>query len=190
MVCAAVLCGALAGVAASTGGSAGAAVASSGEAAKTPTEILTDAAAALGTSSGVLLTGTVEEDSGRVTMRLVSGQGAGGGLMYINGKRVDLVLAPPNVYMKGSGDFWTSITGNQAAATLLADKWIQGSTADESMAGLASLADITKMSASLLKPEGTVTKGPVTDYQGQKAIPLHDDGGTPSTLYVAAKGKP
>ena len=82
------------------------------------------------------------------------------------------------------------VTGNDAAATLLAGKWIQGTTADENLAGLASLADISKMSESLLKPDGTVTKGPVTVYQGKKAIPLHDDGANPSTLYIAATGPP
>ena len=170
MLLIAVLCGGLSGVAASTG-TAGAA-ASNGEAAKSPTEILADAAAAIGSTNGVLISGTVQGDNGRVTISLVSGQGAGGGVMFINGARIDLVLAPPNVYMKGSEGAWASITGNDAAATLLAGKWIQGTTADENFAGLASLADISKMSESLLKPDGAVTKGPVTVYHGKKAIPL------------------
>jgi hypothetical protein len=160
------------------------------EVAKAPSEILADATMAMTSAPVLLVQGTVQTDSGRVSLKIASGHGSGGGTVFLDGAQLDLVVASPNVYLRGTADSWTKLSGNPTAAALLGEKWVQSTTADQDFAAIAALTDTSGL-ASMLTVSGTLTKGRVTKFQGHKAIPLHDDGGSsPGTLYVAATGTP
>jgi hypothetical protein len=161
-----------------------------GEAAKSPAEILRDATTAMTSAPVVLVTGTVQSKDGRTSLKIASGHGTGGGVMFLDGQEFDIVVAAPNVYVKGTAAAWATVSGNPAAGAVLGGRWVQSTTDDKDFSGLASLADLSGLSQSMLTVSGTLTKGPVTDFQGRKAIPLHDDGAEPGTLYVAATGTP
>ena len=78
-----------------------------------------------------------------------------------------------------------------AAATELADQWLQTTTTNASFGSLAVFVDVSTLTAQLGKPAGKVSKGRTTTFDSKAAIPLlNDHAGTGSTLYVAATGKP
>jgi hypothetical protein len=70
---------------------------------------------------------------------------------------------------------------------LVANKWIEASSSNKDFASLANLLDITKLVQSFV-PQGTIHKGAIATFKGQKVIPLYDSTGSP--LYVAETGKP
>jgi hypothetical protein len=165
--------------------------ATAGEAAKPAHEVLVDAQTAFQQAKSVSFQGTIVNDKGdRTTVNLVAGHGAGGGSLFLNGSKFDIVFVGSDVYFKGTADGWTALTGQNVAGTLFGDRWIKSTTANADFAGMAKLADMDQIGASMFSPSGTLTKGAVTQFKNQAAIPLADDGAEPGTLYVAAKGKP
>ncbi len=171
-------------------GPAGATVTSarSSEASKDPTTILADAKAATAASETVRISGSVVEGGKRTSMNLVSSQGRGGGTVTTRGATIQIVVVPPNVYLKADKASWTKLAGTAAAGQLLAGKWLQTTTADPDFASFAALLDASTLTQSLTAT-GTVAKGAVTNFHGKKAVPLKD-GTKNGTLYVAASGTP
>ena len=160
---------------------------SNGEATKTPTTILADAKAATGASTAVAISGTVVNGGKRTSLNIVSAHGAGGGTITTGGATINVVVSPPNVYLKADKASWAKLTGSAAAGQLFAGKWLQTTTADQNFGSLAGLLDTTTLTQSITAA-GTVTKGAVTTFRGRKAVPLK--GGNNGTLYVAATGSP
>jgi hypothetical protein len=161
---------------------------SNGEAAKSPTQILTDAQAATSAASSVHITGQATSSGKQVTLDVADGQGKGGGTVGISGSDLQLVLAQPNLYLKADQAAWQALSSNSGAAAVLANKWIQTTTSSSDFSDLGNLLDISKLPGQF-SPKGTPTKGKTTTFNGQSAITLIDSSGG-GTLYVADKGKP
>src|SRR6202042_1384840 len=134
------------------------------------------------------VSGQVTSSGRQTTLNVVAGQGEGGGNVGTSGANLELVLAQSNVYIKADQASWQTLTPNSALAELLANKWLQTTIANSDFADIANLLDLSKLTASL-KPTGTLTKGSITTFHGQSAIPLTDSGNG-GTLYVASDGTP
>jgi hypothetical protein len=172
----------------SVGAPAGAATgraAGNGEAAKDAATIFADATSATAATPSLAMKGTVSNGTNRVTLNVVSAHGSGGGKMFVNGAAFEIVVVPPNLYLRADAATWTKLAGTEAAGQLLAGKWLQTTTADEKFGSFTKLLDTSTMTQSTT----TVTKGPVTTFKKHPAIPLHQADGN-GTLYVAATGTP
>jgi hypothetical protein len=121
------------------------------------------------------------------TLDLVDGHGRGGGTLGESGASIHFVLAASKVYIRANASSWKTLLSNSAEANLVANKWIEASSSNKDFASLANLLDITKLVQSFV-PQGTIHKGAIATFKGQKVIPLYDNTGSP--LYVAETGKP
>ena len=161
---------------------------SSGESAKSASRIFRDAQTATGGATSAHVSGHVDSSGRETTLDVVAGQGRGGGTVGTSGASLQLVLAQSNVYIKADQASWQTLTSNSALASLLANRWLQTTTANSDFADIANLLDLSKLTASL-KPTGTLTKGSAATFSGRSAIPLTDTGNA-GTLYVANEGTP
>lgn len=163
-----------------------------GEAAKSPDTILADAVAATSGASTARIAGSVVNNGQRITLDIVSDHGTeGGGTMISGGAKFNIVVAAPSVYLKADAKTWTKVAGDKAAGQLFADKWLQTSADNPQFESFTKLVDLDALTEQITKRPGTVTKGKVTSFHGQQAIPLRSGtGSSAGTLYVAATGKP
>jgi hypothetical protein len=163
-----------------------------GEAAKDAATTVADAQAATTGSPSVRISGTVVKDGQRTSLNIVSAHGSGGGVLFQNGQKFQLVVIPPAVYLKAPASTWTALSQGSAAgglsAQLFGGKWVQTSTANSDFAGFADIFDVSKLMSQSDDP-GTLTKGKITTFHGQRAIPIRSSN-EPSTVYVAAAGRP
>lgn len=166
--------------------------ADNGVAAKSTTEILSDAIAATESADTVRISGTVQQGSSILTLDLVSDHGTGGGgSLTTNGATLDMILAPPSIYLRGSEKSWQKISGSAAAGKLFADRWLRTSSTNPDFESFTSLLDITAIAEQLASPKGTISKGKTTTYHGQPAVQVRSDNGAKrGILYVATTGKP
>lgn len=164
------------------------AASSNGETHKTANEILADARAASEKASTVRIVGQVAESGSVTKFNLVAGHAQGGGTLTESGSTFDVVLHSPKVYLKADKATWTKLE-NAAVAGLLANRWLQTTTANKEFVDLVQLVDIRGL-ISQLSPSGKLVKGATTTFDGQSAIPLEDRGQAQGTLYVAATGAP
>jgi len=167
-----------------------------GEASKDVATIVADAEAATASASTVRISGTIDEDGNRTSLNIVSSDGSGAGVMFQAGKRFQLVVHPPDLYLKAPASTWRALSEGQgedastvnAVAQLFGGKWVRMSTANEEFGSLAKLFDISTFNDDS-DDLSSVRKLPVTTFHGARAIPLHNDA-KQSTVYVAATGKP
>jgi len=171
-------------VASCSGGSS-----SNGEAAKPPNQVLADAKAATAAASSVHVAGSATSNGTPIKLDLVAAHGRGGGTVSESGATFRVILAGTKVYLRAAAADWDKLTGSSSAGQLFGDKWIQTTTANKDFADLANLVDISKL-VDGFTPTGTVTKKPVTKFNGTTVLPLLDSGGNQGTLFVAATGKP
>jgi hypothetical protein len=172
--------------------SAGAVAPIADEADKSARRILADASRALRRADSVAIAGTVSRGTEQISLDIVVTHGSGGGTITAEGMTFQIITAPPDVYLKANAATWAQASGgNEIVAQLLADNWLKTTTDDEDFAEDLRLFDITYWAKQAMQPTGTLTKGSVTNFQGQAAIPLEDEDGPKSgTLYVAATGRP
>src|SRR5262249_46333257 len=147
-------------------------IASAKEADKSADQITADAAAALKNATSVSIRGSISSGDGRVTINLACGHGQGGGVMFINGGRVEFVLHAPDVSIKADRDAWVQLIGDDSVADLVGDRWMKRSASDASFASLTGLLDLDQMAQSFLKSDSPITKGTATRFQGKPAISL------------------
>ncbi len=181
-----VLAGAL-GVLAFTPGVAGASARASGESAKTPEEIITDAGQAMAQLNSVRLAGSLTNGTKQMSLDIVSSHGTGGGTIGLDGAKVALVVTPPDVYMRANAASWTKLAHSKAAGQLFANQWLRTTTSDKDFGSFSNLFDLSTFTKS--DTDGPITKGQVRSYHGTKAIPLANKT-KGSVVYVAATGKP
>jgi hypothetical protein len=172
---------------------------SSGEADKTPDQILSDAVAALKSTKTLHLvanenssstpdpnggsSGPVKIVADIQTPNAVSGSiteaGATGHFVVTNGK----------FYLQGR-DLIAKL-GGQAAVDVVGDKWVLV-PASASSSGVADLADMNKLATCLQQQHGTLSKGGSATVNGQDTVIVVDKGDKPGTqpgkLYVATSG--
>jgi hypothetical protein len=160
----------------------------SGEATKSAALIVKDARLATASVSSVEVKGALTEDGDHVALDIVAGQDAGAGSLTDKGATFHAILRPPKLYLMASASSWKKASGSAAAAKLLAGRWLE--TADNS-SGFGSFSDllrIGKLVSKLSSPQ-SLAKGPVTTFDGVRAVPITDTK-KDSTLYAAATGKP
>jgi hypothetical protein len=161
-----------------------------GELASLPaTEILTRAQAALKAASSVHLkgSGSSQGESFTIDMRYGEGQKALGSITS-GGQTIELRRDGQTIYVKADEAFWTSTSGPQVAKRL-AGKYLKAPLTNQRVAPLATFTDKDAFTNSILKPDGSVTKGGTKEIRGTRAVGLRS-GGTSGggTLYIAAEG--
>jgi hypothetical protein len=171
-----------------------------GVAALAPTEILAKAQAALPKVSSVHVTGQGQEEGQQfqLDLKIKNHEGATGSLTIPAGGpsgsgsfKIDLIVLGQTAYIKGDKTFWTAIGGGDATiANKVGGKWVKTTTQNNKVKDLLTLADLNELSSSLLKPEGTVTKGEQKKINGKKAIGLVDGSKDGGVLYIATEGDP
>lgn len=191
------LLGALAVGVAACGGSSGSGNAGSGgsgngEASKSVTQIGQDVAAAMKGLKSFHIAGSVTDSGQTIGIDLVvENSGPGGGSMSMNGVTFQLVVNGSKVYFKGDQSFWEKTGGvNASVANLFAGKWVTGVPSSSDLQSLAQLTNVNSFVSGLTSsssggPNGT--KGSVTTFHGQSALPIRSSDGT---AYVAASGAP
>src|SRR5690348_13623242 len=100
---------------------------SSNESKKTATQIVQDATAAVKDVKGVHMTGTFVSSGTRVALSLDLGQASGKGTLSFGDAHADVIRVGNVSYIRGNSAFWKQFAGS-AAALLLHDRWLSGST--------------------------------------------------------------
>jgi hypothetical protein len=162
----------------------------SNESKKTATQIVQDATAAVKDVKGVHMTGTFVSSGTRVALSLDLGQASGKGTLSFGDAHADVIRVGNVSYIRGNSAFWKQFAGS-AAALLLHDRWLSGSTTKPPLNAFAQFLSIdallkeafTGTASHKLKKLGTRT------YKGQEVIAISDPVDH-ETLLVAATGKP
>lgn len=174
---------ALAAGAAACGGAA-----SNGEEAKSATQVLADAKAAMGRASSFHVSGRFSQQGSAISVDLNLSPQRGGGTVTVSGATLNVVVAGGTIYLKADQRSWQKLTNSTSEAQLLAGRWIKAPTSSPDFSELASVADEKQLLGGIT-PEGSMTKRPgTTDWNGQPTVVLADSTG--STIYVAATGPP
>ena len=161
---------------------------SNGEAAKSASQVLTDAKAAMGRASSFHVSGHFAQQGSSIAIDLNLSRQRGGGTVSVSGATLDVVVSAGTIYLKADQQSWQKLTNSTSEAQLLAGRWIKAPTSNPDFSELAGVADETQL-LSGITPEGSMTKRPgTTDWNGQSTVVLVDSTG--STLYVAATGPP
>ncbi len=152
---------------------------------KPASQIFKDAVSASSEASSVHVSGSESSSSGLTSLDLVVSPDVVGGTISEDGANIDVVVANGDVYLKADADFWQQVTSNPSSIQSLSGTWIEAPTSDSDFAGVASLTDIWKQ----FRPQGTLTKWPVTTESGMAVIPLWDSR-SDTIVYVADSGPP
>ena len=165
-----------------------------GEAAKSVQQIGQDVQAAMKGLKSFHLSGSVTDSGQTIGLDLVvESSGPGGGTMSEGGSSFQLVVDSSNnnkVYFKGDQNFWEKAGGVDAStASLLADKWVTGVPSSSDLQSFAQLTNVDAFVSGLSDSNNSsnATKGSVTTFHGQSAVPIKTSDGT---AYVAATGAP
>ncbi|HET6809663.1 MAG TPA: hypothetical protein VFH50_01475 [Acidimicrobiales bacterium] len=170
------------------GASACGGAASNGEEAKSATQVLTDAKAAMGRASSFHVSGHFTQQGSAIAIDLNLSPQRGGGTVTVSGATLDEVVAGGTIYLKADEKSWQKLTNSASEAQLLAGHWIKAPTSNPDFTDLASVADEKQLLGGIT-PEGSLTRRPgTTDWNGQSTVVLADSTG--STIYVAATGAP
>lgn len=176
-------------LAAAIAGCGGSSSSGNGVADKSPTEILAATKTAAEGAKSVHVAGSLVSGGTPITldMNLIAGKG-GRGQLSQNGLSFELIAVGSTVYIKGSPDFYKHIGGN-AAAQLLAGKWLKAPATGSDFASIGQLTNLRELVDQTLAEHGTLTKTGTTTIDGQKVVGVtsKSKGGT---LYIATTGKP
>jgi len=173
----------------SGGGSSATGSSASGEAAKSPAQIVQDAQQATGNAASVHIKGAGTSGGTAVRVDIVAGHGRGGGTISESGETFQTVLDGKTVYLQADAATWTKVS-NASVAGLLAGKWIKTTTDNQDFRDLAGLLDISQFVSNFSQPSGTLTKGSVVTVNGVSVVPVTDHGSDGGILYVANSGTP
>lgn len=163
---------------------------SSNESKKTARQIVQDAADAVKDVKGVHMSGTFVDSGKRIEVRLDLGQASGKGTLALGDAHADVARVGDVSYIRANSAFWKLFAGS-AAAVLLHDRWLSGSTTKPPLNAFARFLSIdallkeafTGTASNTLKKLGTRT------YKGQRVIAIADPADH-ETLLVAATGRP
>lgn len=169
--------------------SASARVASSGEAAETPDQILADSVKAALAARSVRIVARVVSGGTSLSFNLSLLAGSGGkGEVTQSGLSFSLVRIGGEAYFDASPAFWRHYAGT-LAATLLEGHWIEASATRGDLASFTPLTDLAAFIKQVLGSHGVLKLGAPSRVGNRSAIALTDTtkGGT---LYIAASGPP
>jgi hypothetical protein len=162
-----------------------------GEASKTPTQVVLDAAAALRGARGYDLRGTLTQGQSRLRVQVQYASSMSLEMAATSGAEAYVVRRTASgYYVRANAAFWVAQLG--ARAKLLANRWIHTPV----NTGLAEVRNFTPaaLAQCLTEDHGTLSIEGRTTINGQAAVVVKDAGdlpGTqPGTLAVAINGPP
>jgi hypothetical protein len=162
---------------------------SNGEATKSAQQIVTDAQKATQAARSVHISGTVASDGEKVTLDVVDGRTSGGGRIGLDGATFQVVLAKQEVYLKANAATWSKVSKSASAGQLLGDRWVRTTSSNSDFGQIAEFLELPKL-VGALKSSGSLTKEKAATVDGQKVVPIKDNGENQGTLNVAASGTP
>jgi hypothetical protein len=164
-----------------------------GVAALSGDEILAKSKAALAAAKSFRLKGDLPtDDGGKLALDIKTRESDLGGTIIMSGgpsgspqATVEVLRVKGQAFFKADTAFWKSVGGKSgdAAVELFEGKWVRPKSDDRFFASLLKLTDPD----TLLKADGTITKGEMKKIGERDAIELKDGE---SSLYVATKGEP
>ena len=154
-------------------------------------EILDAAQEALSNAESVRITGSIPDEGEVIDIDIAIDADAGAtGSVTLGGQMLDLIVTPERVYIKGDDAFYADL-GGDAAAQLLAGKWLSMPADDEDAKDLAQFADLEQFAAIFDDEGADVEKGDTGEIDGTPAIGLVQSNDTePGVLWVASEGEP
>ncbi len=170
-----------------------------GVAALPPAQILAKARTALTNASSVHIVGSGRTDGQELSLDLkIKGKdGAAGTLTLPAGRdgsteklQIQLIIIGETAYLKANRLLWVGVLGDATAADKLTGKWLQTSVKTAKVKPLLDIANPAEISAELIKPENSLTKGKPKQIREIATVGVVDQGSTGSTIYVATKGEP
>jgi len=162
-----------------------------------PRQILAKATSAVVGAQSFKVTGIVH-DKGQTTALAVtaSKNGNGFGTVSLNGQTVQIVKVGGSLYFRAGAAFWRKQSGAQAAS-LFADRWVQGSASSSDFSQLASFFTTGQLADEFLGKTNTssttLSKAGTTSINGQRVLVLygHDtNDGTSGRIFIATTGQP
>lgn len=152
-----------------------------------PLEILAKAATAAKAQPSVRMAIDQGTASGSAkTDASVSKSNGASGTVSANGETVQFYATKANVWVKAAKEFWTK-NASPAAAEMIGNKWVKAPVSNKQFAAFAAFGDYTVLFDEVMEPTGAVSKGELTEVNGQKAIILVSDSGQ---LWIATTGDP
>jgi hypothetical protein len=151
--------------------------------------ILERALVALEGAKSYRLAGTVPVDEKAMQLDLKINGDDVGGFVTLEGARVNLLAVAGKRYMRPDAAFWKQNFDADAAATmakLLGDKWVLVPEGDKDF---GSIFQVTRFE-TVLDSKATMTKGTPKDVDGVPAIPLTEEGGDGTAVYITTVGEP
>ncbi|MFJ3699318.1 hypothetical protein ACIPW9_35225 [Streptomyces sp. NPDC090052] len=109
---------------------------------------------------------------------------------------VQIVKRGGKIWIKPDAAFWKNqVPGGSAAEAALNGRYLQGSSSNLPLQGIAQVCDLDSFLKTSTTPDtsggGHLTKGKVTKLHGIDVVPVSGvRGGHRETLYVATHGKP
>jgi hypothetical protein len=161
--------------------------AGNGVAALSADEILTKAKAALTAAKSYHVKGQATSGGSLFKADLAFAGKDFGGTVQIQNIPLEIISVSDGLYLKSTDAFWASILppAQQALAAGFKDKYVKVNPAVPAFAALKDSFD----GASMLTPDGTVSKGDTKTINGVPAIGLVDSKNK-SVLYIATEGEP
>lgn len=160
-----------------------------GVAAKSATDIVAAAKAAVKAKGSVHVVGTGSLEGAAMTFdaRIRTKDDAGTGTLTVKGARIDLVRLGDKLYIKGDQAFFTAQGLPATLVSRVAGKWLVSAAGSGPLADLGTFFSLDE----LLKPEGTIEKGIRTTIHGRAVIEVKDTSqDNPGSLYVRTTGDP
>ncbi|MBV8079058.1 MAG: hypothetical protein JO186_01635 [Actinobacteria bacterium] len=159
-----------------------------GEASKTPLQIVNDAEAAAKSATAVHVSGAGTSGGTPLALDLYLVAGKGGrGHLIVNGLSFDIVRVGTTAYFRGDAAFWRHF-GGSALVALMQGRWLSEPVTHGALATFAPLTDIAKLFHAILRAHGKLTRGGTKTIGGIPAIGIVDNSRGGGTLYVAASG--
>lgn len=162
--------------------------------AKSPAQLIADAAAALRSAGAYEMQGELTDNHQRALVKVATSSAHSLAMQYsVGGRSVEVISLPTGTYLRASKSFWIAEQGAGAAG--LADRWIQIPPADARhiTSSLGPFAPAT-VARCIAEDHGTLSLAGNATVQGHSATLIKDagnaPGSTPSEIAVAAEGPP
>jgi hypothetical protein len=158
-----------------------------GVAALSATEILDKAKAAAIAAGSVHVKGSTSSENQNISIDLKIDHKDFAGTIETSGTVLEIIRLGSDFYLKAPDAFWEQMIPKeqQVALALIKGKYVKMGSDNPSFKELSSIGDFD----TLLKPEGTVSKGQEKTVNGTPAIALVDSTDKGS-LYIATVGQP
>ncbi len=168
----------------------GARLTNASEQGKTATQVIVASETAMKGVKSFHVVGMVGGKATASSFSLSLSATGGGGDVSVPGATLKLVVAAGTVYIRANEASWLKLTGSQATAQMVANRWIKAPASNTDFSNFAALTITTDFVAEFFPGTAThISKaGGIVTVHGKKTILLTDPEG--DSLYVAAIGRP